>query len=255
MDARRGSVLDTPRSMVEMRVTMTHLSDTGRVRSGNEDSVLCVADPTGNRGSLLVVADGMGGAAGGEVASRIAIETVAEVYFGSPSSPDESLGEALREANRRIHRAAFEKGRRGMGTTCSALALVAGQAAVAQVGDSRVYRYRGGDLSRLTRVHSVWAEAVSTQRIAPSVRDGQNVLTRALGGDGEIEVDVIAGVGVEGGDIYLLCSDGLWGQVTDAELAWALEHLEAKDACAHLVTLANDRGGPDNVTVALGHVG
>jgi protein phosphatase len=232
-------------------VTMTHLSDTGRARAQNEDSVACVADPTGARGCLLVVADGMGGAEAGEDASRIAVETVRELYFASGAAPAVSLAEAVQEANHRIQQASLEPQKHGMGTTCSALALLDGHAAVAHVGDSRVYRYHRGVLRRITRVHSIWAEAVIRDGISPAVRSGQNVLTRALGVEGVIDIDVHDDIRVDFGDRFLLCSDGLWGQVTDPEIAWALENLEPAEVCRHLVDLANDRGGPDNVSVAV----
>ena len=233
-----------------MQVSMTHLSDTGRVRAGNEDSVLCAADPNGRLQYLVVVADGMGGAEAGEDASRIAVDTVAEVFFGIDADLGEALHSAVSEANRRILQASLAPGKAGMGTTCSALALRDNHAAFAHVGDSRIYRLRRGVLERLTRVHSQWAERVAADLHSPAVRSGQNVLMRALGTEG-VEIDVGDVVRIDREDSYLLCSDGLWGQVTDPEIAWAIENLAPTEACAHLVDLANDRGGPDNITVAI----
>lgn len=241
-----------------MKVTMAHLSDRGRVRARNEDAVLCAPDPETRRGHLLVVADGMGGAEAGEVASRMAVTTVAEVYFASeagPAGPTEALVAAVVEANRRIFAASKEPGKKGMGTTCTAVAIADGGVAVAHVGDSRAYRLRRKHLERLTRVHSVWAEQVAHGRTSPANRAGQNVLTRALGVDGRIEAEARDGLVAEGGDRFLLCSDGLWGLVTDPEIAWALLNKEAEAACQYLVGLANERGGPDNVTVAMAEIG
>ncbi len=236
---------------MEIEVRMMHLSDTGRVRSGNEDAVACVHDPAGEPRHLVVVADGMGGAQAGEEASRIAVETIVERFFDQDGR---DLGQAMMEANGRILDASRSPGKKGMGTTCSALGVDGGAVVFAHVGDSRIYRLRRGVLHRLTRVHSVWAERVERQEVPPSLRAGQNMLTRALGAEGPLEVDTGSGAVAEPGDVYLLCTDGLWGQVTDAELAGALIDLPVEQVCRHLVELANDRGGPDNITVAVAAV-
>lgn len=233
---------------------MTQRSDPGRVRPLNQDAVSCTSDPSGRRGHLLLIADGMGGEKAGEVASRIAVDVVAEVYFAADLPPAEALRAALREANARIHHAAARPERRGMGTTCSALALRDGEAWTAHVGDSRIYRLRRGALERLTRVHSLWAQHVSEQGISPAHRAGQNILMRTLGNPGEIEIDVGPPLELQDGDRFVLCSDGLWDLVTDPEIAAAAEHTSIDTACESLVDLANARGGHDNISVVLVHV-
>ena len=237
-----------------MNVTMTHRTDRGRVRTGNEDAVYCGADPSGRRGALMVLADGLGGANAGEVASRLAVESVVENYFASAHPPGAALRDALGEANRRVFAAAQAPETNGMGTTCSALVLAGNHASVAHVGDSRIYVLREGELQRLTRAHSLWAEQVSRNAVSPAVRVGQNVLTRVLGVPEDIEVDLTPALEVRHGDRFVLCSDGLWSVVTDPEIADTLHRGTLETACHELVDLANARGGPDNVSVILAHV-
>src|SRR5262249_55889304 len=150
-----------------MKVMMTQQSDRGRVRASNQDALYCGADPSGLRGHLMIVADGMGGANAGEVASRLAVETVVGSYFASLEPSDAALRQAFVEANRQVFRAAQAPEQSGMGTTCSALALRGPSACIAHVGDSRIYHLRGDDLRRLTRGHSLWAEEVERSGISP----------------------------------------------------------------------------------------
>ena len=231
-----------------MNVTMTHRSDRGRVRPDNEDAVYCGVDPDGRRGYLMVIADGLGGADAGEVASRLAVESVVESYFRSQGSACAALRESLLEANRRVFCAGREPAKTGMGTTCSALVLRDGHACLAHVGDSRIYQLRNGYLQRLTRTHSLWAEQVE-RGFSPAARAGQNVLTRVIGVPGEVAVDVVEDIDLMDGDRFLLCSDGLWGVVTDPEIAATMEVNGVEASCGRLVGLANERGGPDNVSV------
>jgi serine/threonine protein phosphatase PrpC len=232
-----------------MNIHAAHLSDVGRVRTGNEDCALCKADPTGTRGYLLVVADGMGGAAAGEVASRMAVDTVGEVYFASRGSVAEALTQAVTEANARIHRAAqVREDAEGMGTTCTALAVVDEKIYMAYVGDSRAYRIRGKRITRLTRDESVWAEKVREGE-TPASEYGRNQLTRAVGLDPELHAEPVRESEVCDGDRFVLCSDGLWGLVTDPEILLLAQSGDLAAACRRLVALANNRGGHDNVTV------
>jgi protein phosphatase len=235
-------------------------SDTGRVRSINQDSYVLLPDQ-----GLWVVADGMGGAQGGEVASRLAIETIRTSYH-EPTA--EALADAMAEANRRIHEAASDPGLRGMGTTTVAIALVPeepdpddpeGSAEdpvqhllVINVGDSRAYLYRDGSLVQITEDHSVVAELVRDGRITEREAEAhpqRNIITRVLGVYPEVKADLWP-VDPIRGDRYLLCSDGLFNEVGDDQMAAVLRRLkDPSDAAAELVRLANEGGGRDNITV------
>jgi len=232
---------------------MTLRSEPGRVRPGNQDAVYSGVDPAGKRGCLLVVADGMGGENAGEVASRIAVDSVVSAYFNSSEPPCTALRAAFLEANRSVLRASQTPEKSRMGTTCSALALLDDYACIAHVGDSRIYRLRRGCFERLTRAHSLWAEQVERGVLSPAARAGQNVLTRVIGGPDDLEVDIVDRIDLRDGDRFLLCSDGLWGLVTDPEIA-AYMQAEDEESCGRLVCLANERGGPDNVSAILARV-
>jgi protein phosphatase len=238
-----------------MEVHMSSLSDCGRVRSGNEDSVVCVSDPEGRRGHLLVVADGMGGAEAGEVASRIAVDTIADVYTNGSAPPAVALADAFAKANEQIYRRAHDQAAtRGMGTTCTALVLHEHTAYVAHAGDSRAYWAHADGFVRLTRVDSEWAERVGVGDTSPADTRGRNILTRALGIDLDLTADVTTHADVRPGDTFILCSDGLWGLVTDPEIRAAVRGPDLSTACAELIALANARGGADNITVAIARI-
>jgi protein phosphatase len=206
---------------------------------------------------LLVVADGMGGSNAGEVASRMAVDAVLR-EFTSTAADDlpTALAHALHAANAEI----WEHSRtradlNGMGTTCTVLALRGDEVLVAHVGDSRAYLVRGHHARQITTDHSLVAQLVARQQItAEEARHDprRNVVTRSVGVGPEVEVDVVAvGEPLRDGDTLVLCSDGLHGQMSDDEIASLAvgEPLEA--ACQELINLANERGGPDNITVAL----
>jgi len=240
-----------------MKLRAAHATDIGRVRSTNEDSVLCRPHPSAAGGHLMILADGLGGTDAGEVASNIAVHTVAEVYFASGAGGRGALQQALAEANARIYRTARERpDTQAMGTTCTVLALENGQAWVAHVGDSRAYWIHEGMLTRLTQVHSVWAERVAAggNRASPSNPEGRNMLTRAIGIEPEVTPDVSDPIDVAVGDRFVLCSDGLWGLVTDPEILAIVQANGDEDACQHLIQLANARGGHDNITVVVAEV-
>ena len=242
-------------------------TDAGQVREQNEDAWTAVPDS-----GLFAVADGMGGHAAGEVASRLAVAALEELA-GGHGAPPGSVSEArrllagsIREAGRRIREEGREHpGRRGMGTTLTALVLLAGgRGVVAHVGDSRAYRLRGGRLERLTRDHTWVQDQVDRGALSESEarrHPASSVLTRALGTDAGVEPD-IGEIAWERGDLYLLCSDGLTAAVPEPELAGALGRAlegapdrdgspELAAAAGALVEEANRRGGPDNVTVLL----
>jgi len=228
-------------------VTLYARTDIGLVRSNNEDSYL--TDPS--RG-LAIVADGMGGHAGGEVASKITVETVSDLLagadsvwpFGRLARERTRLVDAIREANRRVRKAAAEDvSLTGMGTTVVVLWVRGRKAHVAHVGDSRIYRYRGGELAQLTRDHS-WPSEEAAMR---------NVLTRAVGAEDKIEIDYRL-FDVARGDVFLLCSDGLTRPVGDDGIAGILRDSQnGEDASARLIELAKSNGAPDNVTVVLAY--
>jgi len=229
-----------------MRLARTFaVSDPGRRRRQNEDSYVV-------RPPLFAVADGMGGAQAGELASRLAVEAMG----GEPeSSGEERLATLIREANRRVFARSHEDAAAsGMGTTMTA-ALVGdeGTVTIGHVGDSRAYLLRQDRLEQLTEDHSLVAELVRTGRLSAEEAEThpqRSVITRALGTDPEVDVDVFT-VQAEPGDLFLLCSDGLTTMVDDEEIRRTLsegrEDLES--AARELVARANRGGGEDNITV------
>ena len=228
------------------------LTDVGRQRAGNEDSML-------EDSPLFVVADGMGGAQAGEVASRLAVETLARLRPDDDEQAEEELVEAVREANRRIHaRAQEDRELAGMGTTITAAWVHDGQIAIGHVGDSRAYRWRDGELAQLTDDHSLVAELERHGKLTAAearVHPQRSMILRALGIEADVEVDTYAFTG-EPGDVFLLCSDGLSGVVHDQVIAEVLGSAESLDqAAADLIELANISGGPDNITAVLFRLG
>lgn len=238
-------------------------SDPGIVRETNEDSFRLVPEL-----NLFVLSDGMGGQASGEVASRIATETIADycqaaqqgsVSFRKPeplpgvSESSSRLATAVQRANSAIRNAAMSQSERhGMGATVVAVSVDDDRMSIAHVGDSRVYRLRSAQLEQLTRDHSFVAEQLRqgmlTQREAEQ-SPLQSVLLRALGQEPEVEVDVAEELVLDG-DTILLCSDGLTREVSDAQIATILARAEdAQSAADRLVDAANQAGGNDNITV------
>jgi len=223
-------------------------SDVGRVRSDNQDLDL-LAPP------LIAVADGMGGHKGGATAARMAVDSLREV--GTTTDPAALLG-ALKQANTAIVAAAVaDPDLEGMGTTTTAGFVDAGVLYLVHVGDSRAYLVRDGRMVQVTDDHSIVAEMV--RRGALSEADAEHhparhVITRALGVDIDVEVDALR-VDLEPGDVVLLCTDGLSGPVDDDEILAAIDGAGTlNEAAATLIALANDAGGPDNVTVVLARV-
>ena len=235
-------------------------TDVGCVREINEDSgrLLRPSDPSllSSRGTLVVVADGMGGHSAGEVASQMAADVVSRLYYESPGEPGGALKGAVEEANRRIHSAAAaDESKHGMGTTCTALALCGGLAYAAHVGDSRLYMLRAGQLYQLSEDHSAVNEMVKLGIITKEqarTHEDKNVILRALGTTPEVEVSVLEPFGVREGDRYLLCSDGLHDLVLEDEIASVLSESEDTHAAGErLIAMAKERGGHDNITVGI----
>lgn len=233
------------------------LSDVGRVRSENQDACAELLSPQGAR--LLVVADGMGGHQGGSIASRLAIETIQAVFQRGGLRGPELLDAALREANQRVHGAAAQDtALSGMGTTAVALLFDGGldTAWIAHVGDSRIYRLRDGHFEQLTEDHSAVAELVRRGVITPEEAEThprRNEILRSLGVEAEVE-PTLASVELRPGDQLLLCSDGLSGVLSDAEIADVLLRTPPAQAVRVLVDTVNARGAPDNVTVMIAAV-
>jgi len=234
-----------------------HRTDVGRRREHNEDylsiHVPDLEEQIDSRGTLLMVADGMGGHAAGEIASRTAIAAVLDSYYGDLSGGvEEALGRALHTANRAvIDEAGRSYERAGMGTTLAAAAVHNGDLVVANVGDSRVYLIRDGGIVQLSRDHSWIAEALAAGRINPEDarrHPWRNVVTRSLGGGLELEVDVYPPRRLHLGDIILVCSDGLWGMVPSERILQIVESRSAQAAADGLVSAANEAGGHDNIT-------
>jgi serine/threonine protein phosphatase PrpC len=226
-------------------------TDTGRQRRDNEDSAYV-------RVPLYVVADGMGGAQAGEVASALAVEEFRRGLPDSdPSHPtaEQRLAARVRDANRRIYETAqIEREHSGMGTTLTAVYVDGAELAIAHVGDSRAYVMRGGELTRLTHDHSLVEELMRRGKLTPeqaAEHPQRSIITRALGIEPEVEVDTLTYPG-RAGDIVLLCSDGLTSMIDEAQIAGVLRSEPDLDrAGERLIHDANEAGGRDNITVVL----
>ena len=232
-----------------MRVTdSAGFTDPGRKRRRNEDSFVIDAP-------LFAVADGMGGAQAGEVASRLAAAAFREYHDADDLDPEERLVAIIQEANRRIYeRAEGDADVSGMGTTITAALVAADGLVIGHVGDSRAYRLRDGRFEQLTDDHSLVADLVRSGRLTPEEADThpqRSVITRALGTDPHVDVDTFT-VPIERDDLFLLCSDGLSTMVDDEEIRDLLTRADDLDQAGKgLVKAANKAGGEDNITVVL----
>lgn len=240
------------------------MSDVGQKRNRNEDSYLM------NEGlQLYIVADGMGGHVGGDLASRLAVETIEETIkkltakpnVASQSSEEVKPGEfkthlayAIKMASRKIFEKALQDSKlQGMGTTTVVLLLRKNKAFLANVGDSRGYRIRGEKIEQLTTDHSLVEEQVRAGVLLPEEAKQhryKNVITRSVGFQDEVDVDTQAKV-IKANDIFVLCSDGLYNQLEAEEMLDVISHHDLQESCQHLVDIANSRGGDDNITVIL----
>ena len=249
-----------------MKITYKAVTDVGRKRKGNEDSLFVNADQ-----NLFVVADGMGGHAAGEVASKIAVDSINEFVVLTagdeeitwPFGLDENMSydgnrlkTAVRFANRKVLEATKERAEyEGMATTVAAVLVDGDSANLAHVGDSRVYLVRAEELTQLTSDHSWVNEQIQSGVIsADQARSHplRNVVTRALGGKADLQVDMQVHE-IEPQDILLLCSDGLTTMIPDDEIARLMNETQGdvEEAAQSLVDAANARGGEDNITVVL----
>jgi serine/threonine protein phosphatase PrpC len=212
------------------------------------------------RGHLYMVADGMGAHAAGELASKMACDNIPHNYRKSKTgTPAENLTRAYREVGAQIHaKATANKDFHGMGTTCSTLVLLPAGALIAHVGDSRVYRIRKDRIDQLSFDHSLVWELIRRNHLSADQAGKavpRNVITRSLGPDPTVEVDIEGPIPVEIGDVFLLCSDGLSGPVTDDEIGVFAGNFHPEAACRYLVQLANLRGGQDNITAVICRIG
>jgi PPM family protein phosphatase len=226
-------------------------TDVGRQRSVNEDDLVA-------RPPFFAVADGMGGAKAGEVASAMATDAF-EGETDSDEPAEEQLARILREANRRIYELAVsDESHRGMGTTLTAAKLDGERVSLAHVGDSRAYRLRDGELEQLTHDHSLVAELERSGQISPEAAEHhpqRSIITRALGPEPDVDVDTCT-VAAREGDVFLLCSDGLTSMISDGEMSSILRSADSLEAAAEsLVRAANQSGGKDNITVVLFRLG
>jgi PPM family protein phosphatase len=249
-------------------------TDVGLIREHNEDNFL-VADVTarvrvadgrppftfnlGEKGALLLVCDGMGGAAAGEVAAQMAADAIYEALTAADGQPRDGFARLLRRAVQRANERIFIQSRdnqseRGMGTTCTAAALVDDTLVVAQIGDSRCYILRDGKLAQVTKDQSLAWQLIEAGAMTPEEAkafEHANIILQALGVQEHVEV-VLSRVPLRKGDVALLCSDGLHGPVTDEEILSVLvTEPDLQKAGEALIQKALDRDGPDNITVAL----
>jgi len=227
-------------------------TDVGIIRSGNEDSYLVLPEQ-----GIFIVADGMGGHAAGEVASEMAVQIIARGLQGIVGRTDDEAAQMMRKAiiqsNAEIYqRTMNEPEKRGMGTTATALVVNGNRFIVGQVGDSRGYLFRGGQLVQVTKDHSYVQEQVDAGNLTPEqarTHPYSNVITRCVGANSDVVPDIYMGV-VETDDLALLASDGLTGMLEDNELLAILQSGETPAKMVdHLVSEANRRGGLDNITV------
>jgi len=237
------------------------LTDVGLHRADNEDSYLYWEpesdDEFRRKGRLAIIADGMGGYEGGQEASRLAVETVRDLYDQNfNGDPTNTLVAAFRSAHEAIQQFGFKHPQfRGMGTTCTAAAIIGRTLFFAHVGDTRLYLVRGDSISRLTRDHSYVGRLVETGVVRSEDAEShpqRHILTAALGSGPEIIPDVAEdGVALQEDDLLILCTDGLWSLVSDQELAQVVREYPPGKACLRLVRMAIERDAPDNITVQM----
>jgi protein phosphatase len=237
------------------------LTDVGLQRANNEDSHL-LWEPTSDddyrrKGRLAIIADGMGGYEGGEKASRLAVETIREVYErDSSSSPQQILVDGFTAAHAAIQRYTVDHpDLQGMGTTCTAISLVGHVLHFAHVGDSRLYLMRDNSISRLTRDDSYVGRLVENGIVRAEdaeTHPRRHILTAALGSGRDVIPSVPEHpLSLSNGDLLLLCTDGLWGLVPEPDILRIAQSYPPTEACSQLVKAALDRGAPDNITVLI----
>jgi protein phosphatase len=242
-----------------MEIEVGNHTDVGRKRTHNEDYLGFFKRPPGE--VLAIVADGMGGHTSGEIASRMAVEIIHEIYSKERDDKDvlQALKSAFQVANFTILQKSLEQeGLNGMGTTATAFVLEDDQAFVGHMGDSRAYLFRDSSVSQLTKDHSLVERMVDQgllNREEANRHPQKNVIYKTLGVNMDGEVDLLGPIPITIDDIFLLCSDGLTNLVTDQELLEIVTKEPPQRACETLIQLANQRGGHDNITVQILKVG
>lgn len=255
-----SSHIFVPLSDEGFAITASFRSDIGRQREVNEDCWLLEQPHEESlfkqKGILALIADGMGGHAAGEVASKLAASVIRAKYYDSESPPSQALEEALHSANRALYQMASKQSHlHGMGTTCTALVLWNDVALSAQVGDSRLYLVRNDAIYLMSEDHSAVMEMV--RRGAMSLADARqhedkNIILRALGPQPVVQVSTWKmPFPMRDGDQFVLCSDGLYDLVRDDEMQQTVSMFTPSKACEQLIALANERGGHDNITVGV----
>jgi serine/threonine protein phosphatase PrpC len=235
------------------KIIVAGRTDVGRKRSNNQDSFVIHESER-----LYAVADGMGGHSGGEVASALAVKTLEKVFKEAKELPvPQRLEQGVYFANRVIFEQSQQNaGLQGMGTTLTSAALEGDWLYIAQVGDSRLYLYREGELYQITEDHSQVYELIKAGVITDSNSGAfhKNVITRSVGYERNVNMDIFARQ-IRKGDMYLICSDGLSGMVSNEQIAQVLQNFPVDQAVSNLVELANLHGGEDNVTVIVFEIG
>ena len=240
-------------------------TDTGQVRDHNEDSILALGEEQSPSGvdALLVVADGMGGHAAGEVASGLTTSNIGKRFTSGefPSDSGDSIEHELRtllqDVNSVVHTAGQDSDKRRMGTTCTLAVIKDKRLYYAHVGDSRVYLFRKGQLNQITDDHS-WVEemvrAGVISREAARTHPSRNMITRAIGLGAEVMVDT-GSCALHDGDLIILCSDGLNSMLSDEDIRSVVEASSHETVCAALIEAANQAGGQDNISVTVAYLG
>jgi len=259
--ARSSDTMPAESKISKPGIEAASLTDVGLLRGNNEDSCLYWEpdsdDDFRRKGRLAVIADGMGGYEGGQEASRLAVETVRYVYdCDFKANSQQTLIAGFESAHATIQRYAVEHPQfQGMGTTCTALAIVGRELTFAHIGDSRLYLVRGETTSRLTRDHSYVGRLVESGVVRPEDAEShpqRHILTAALGSGRDVSPQVPEQpIPLEDGDTLILCTDGLWGVVAEREIATVAQSTLPAEACVKLVNAALQRGGPDNITVVV----
>lgn len=248
-----------------MKIEVSSLTDIGKIRPNNEDAVGHFepknAKEQGSKGWLFIVADGMGGHRGGEIASKLAVDAT-QASYQTDLNEDRAaaLKAAVDHANRLIlNESLSDEALMGMGTTCTAMAVHEGYAYFVHVGDSRAYVLRDGELVQLTQDHSLVGEMVRSGILSDEDARNhpkRNVITRSLGIHGIINLDTpFSPFELKKDDVFLLCTDGLTSLVNDDEISGSLSENKPDDACRKLVDAANQKGGKDNITVVVVKIG
>lgn len=251
-----ASMIATEGSLLMFNLTIAQQTDIGRTRQSNEDSMLSFVPEDSqilaHKGALFVVSDGLGGHTSGEVASALAAQVIRDSYYQDASEDiAASLQRAIKQANKAIvERAAQNEAWSGMGTTVVAAVLRDDTLYAANVGDSRVYIVRGDTIRQITEDHSWVAQQIRAGQMTPEeARDHpkRNVIYRCLGEDKDVEVDLFTEQ-VQDGDLLVLCTDGLSGQVSDNDLLAIVHQFQPQESVQRLIARANESGGPDNIT-------